>query len=368
MCKLIYTIILLVLPAVAYTAEIESVKIGWDGNYRIGYWCPVRVNLKTDKRYDGELIFKVDNVTYIHPVTIPISSTKTIAFDIVINSEYPEIDIKLSDQDKGFIFQQQLKNIPIDELLVGVEESAYQQKQEDIKMMIQNHKELHLFSFDFRDLPVASYSYESINSVIFHTPFNIDGHNLIGSPVILGCENHIYFHNEFVAYDVLVQNGKQNFVPKVIKQNVYNEFNTSPWHKTIKDRLLNYIYIYALMSIIIALLFIWVKLKQKSYIIFILGLMLCVGISVFLFYIQYLPSGGMMELNVIGTKATWQNEFIMIYNQFSPKGSAVKFSLPYYRPIYRETADKIPLTIRFAPDGGIGIGMPLGARMVFQGP
>ncbi|MFH1227949.1 MAG: hypothetical protein V1701_08610 [Planctomycetota bacterium] len=358
MRKLIYYVILMILPALVNAAEIESVKIGWDGNYRIGYWCPVNVNLKTDKQYDGELVFKVDNVTYIHPVTIPVSSTRVIDFDIVINSDYPEIDIKLFGQDKGFT-SPQLNSITPDELLVGV--------RVDYGMLDafpgDMNKKTYLFSFNNVNMPERLEAYESFNSIL------LPSLNSSSTGIIRKLYSFVQ-HSDGEDYKGVVLNAvlnKSHLVQPCIKPEIYKEFDSlsSPWNTGLKEMLLNFITIYALIAVLITLIFIWVRIKGVHNMIFIVSLLACIILIIVFLNGVYLRNSNIQTLMTVGERVVGNYEYIMVHNQ---KGDTVKFSSPYYKPIYKEQADKTPLKIRFVSGNGIAVEIPLGTRMVFESP
>lgn len=368
--KLLLTACLLSFVSPVLGAEIESVKIGWDGNYRIGYWCPVKVNLKTDKQYDGELVFKVDNVTYIHPVTIPVSSTRVIDFDIVINSLYPEIGIRLSGRDKLFTAYQPPKAIPAEKTSIGVEQSVWEEKGQSFIEWSQTQYGLFFFPFKMSELPETPLSYEAVDQLIFSTsikkqPVWAKLHQFEGNGYV-----YIQFVEDELTYDLLTQTSRDYIPMESIFPSAYQGFDVLPWTADIRKILLGFLPIYALIAVMVTLLFIWIKMKNISYIIFIAGLIACVIIAVVLLYSVYLPSDGVSKLNITGdgsiNKYDTKHKLIMVYNQFNPKGLAVKFSSPYYKPIYKEKADKTLLTIRFNTDGGIGVEMPLGTWMIFE--
>ncbi|MFA5794908.1 MAG: hypothetical protein WC980_07590 [Candidatus Brocadiia bacterium] len=362
---LVFCFLSLVSPVLG--AEIESVKIGWDGNYRIGYWCPVKVSLITDKQYDGELVFRVDNVTYIHPLTIPVSSTRVIDFDVVINSQYPEMDIHLTGENKLSLTYQQPKFIPDGKVSIGVEESLWEQAWKSNHLV---QPGLLFYPFKISELPENPFSYEAMDQLVFSR--NIKEQQVWAKLQRLeeGGYINILFAEDELMYDSFTETGRDYYPMESVFPAAYQNFDISPWAIDIKKILLGFLEVYSLILMVIALLVIWIRIKKKSAMIFICSLVLCLVVVLILLYSVYLPSDGVLKLNVIGEetikKYDTEYKLIMINNQFSPEGSVVKFSSPYYKPIYRGQADKTPLTIRFINGGSIKVEMPLGARMVFQ--
>lgn len=324
--------------------SIEEVRIGWDGYYRTGYWCPAYLVITSRSDFSGEVSLRIDRITYSTPVWIAADSLQYVAFNVLINSSRPDVEIVVSDKPGKPVLNTRpdilsLKAVMPDEFLIGVEKNIFEHFSAEFTSQSDAFKKSRLFPFVMSELPRGIlFTYESVDLLVFSSPI-LDRalQQTLDTWQKTERGNTLFFRSgqTGISVDKLVGVKSYSANP-CINPDIYRKFDHSPWHKQLKEVFYPAISIYTLISVMLILL--WVVRKR-------LGLSVFGGVSIFLI----VAAIGMIYISLPrnttqGELIDYQSEqFLMISNQFGDKAQATVISggKPLYRDAERLTQTNI---------------------------
>ncbi|MFH0888545.1 MAG: hypothetical protein V1871_04985 [Planctomycetota bacterium] len=324
------------------TPEMDSVKIGWgeEGYYRLGYFTPAQIRLKSDTDFEGLITITIDNLSYSKDFQLSKNDTANIEFNVLILSDQPSIEITIRENNKTpvnkYYFSRQLQNVHKDEFLIAVEKSCLDIFQSNFTGKYPDAARKSKFvSFQKEELPNESISYESLDLIA------LPDANLPPS-----IQNALYSWATDMNGIVLYKLGDAENIPQLFKtkKNPYSEnpcINSGIYRKVTyqlippseRKTLSDYILIYSIITVIIFFLLLPLKNTKKM----VATIFSVISIAIFLFYAFYLPRNPIVEMNDFGQT----NGLFMRILDYSAKNDIVlerkKEDAFIIKPIYRDT-------------------------------
>ncbi|MDI6788440.1 MAG: hypothetical protein QME51_08725, partial [Planctomycetota bacterium] len=308
-------LLLLLTASNVYAVEIESVKIGWgeEGYFRSGCFAPAEIRLKSDTDFNGHLLLKIDGLYFPKPLRLAGGVREDIKLPVLIITSRPAVEIEIIN-DKGDIsggakdISLNLKEVSSDEFLIAVEQSAlgifterFSRKYPDAS------RKTRLIPFTILDLPESFISYEALDMVVFSGTTRLSPRlqeslsnwsDKMGAVVLYRAE-------DIDTYQPLSQWQKGRPDNSCINPEIYNiAQNTIP--DTVRKTYINFIIIYFIITLILAVAVWRVRWGSKTIVIFIIAI--C-G-SIFLLNVFFLPSKGVIADIIIHNPSLGKYEFI----------------------------------------------------------
>lgn len=146
------SVVFLILSPVSLLAgevSVSEVKAGFDGYYRPGYWCPLKIRLKAPDAFSGCVEIIIDHVKYKHYFDLPAGSSGSVFLPVFIPSYLRKLDFGIYSLggDKVTEFAFPLKPLGEDEFLIGVEEQFFHFFKTEFSLYSEASKRTRFFSF-----------------------------------------------------------------------------------------------------------------------------------------------------------------------------------------------------------------------------
>ena len=149
---------------------LEDLKIGFNGYYRPGYWCPLKARFKTyQASFKGNVVFQIDNSTYTFPLEIPPDSVREVSGSVLIHSTAPQVSLAFpggNNQPLVLNAADSLNEVPSDEFLIGIEYKLFYNFLKEFGRFSDATKHSRFFSFQTDDLPRNHLSYETVDLLV----------------------------------------------------------------------------------------------------------------------------------------------------------------------------------------------------------
>ena len=346
-----FLLLFLFFSAQIYAVEIDSVKIGWgdEGYYRIGYFTPAQIRLKSDSDFEGTITIKTDNLSYSKDLKIPKDSTEIIRFDILILSLKPNIEIILGDLPPYITSNLSIQNVYPNKFLIAVERPYLEIFREEFTRKYPDAaKKSKFVAFQTDELSNEFQSYESLDLAVLSSA------NLPAS-----VQNALYGWSTYMGGIVLYKlgdigdlsqlfNGKKSPYSEnpCINPDIYRKISQQLIPTSAKKILVNYILIYGIITLIILFLLVLLKNSKKI----IVAIIIVITIAIFLLYTFYLPLNPITETHFFGDT----NELFIRILDYSPQNNMVLKKMEedtsLIKPIYKDMESMINTKIHYYSD------------------